>query len=55
MKVDGCYQFRITRNADLSFDFEEIEDLARALRGSCTRASSVMQYGWKWTAVRPRA
>jgi polyphosphate kinase len=33
MKVDGCYQFRITRNADLSFDFEEIEDLARALRG----------------------
>ena len=33
MSVDGCYQFRITRNADLSFDFEEIEDLARALRG----------------------
>ncbi|WP_343807328.1 polyphosphate kinase 1 [Marinobacterium maritimum] len=33
MKVDGCFQFRITRNADLSFDFEEIEDLARALRG----------------------
>ncbi len=33
MKVTGCYQFRITRNADLSFDFEEIEDLARTLRG----------------------
>jgi len=33
MKVDGCFQFRITRNADLSFDFEEIEDLARTLRG----------------------
>ncbi|GGC08710.1 polyphosphate kinase [Marinobacterium zhoushanense] len=33
MTVDGCYQFRITRNADLSFDFEEIEDLARTLRG----------------------
>lgn len=33
MKVLGCYQFRITRNADLSFDFEEIEDLARTLRG----------------------
>ncbi|WP_151671341.1 polyphosphate kinase 1 [Nitrincola schmidtii] len=33
MKVRGCYQFRITRNADLSFDFEEIEDLARTLRG----------------------
>jgi polyphosphate kinase len=33
MKVEGCFQFRITRNADLSFDFEEIEDLARTLRG----------------------
>ena len=33
MKVEGCYQFRITRNADLTFDFEEIEDLARTLRG----------------------
>ncbi|MBY4678648.1 polyphosphate kinase 1 [Marinobacterium arenosum] len=33
MKVDGCFQFRITRNADLTFDFEEIEDLANTLRG----------------------
>ncbi|WP_432697013.1 polyphosphate kinase 1 [Marinobacterium sp. YM272] len=33
MQVKGCYQFRITRNADLTFDFEEIEDLARTLRG----------------------
>ncbi|WP_027853426.1 polyphosphate kinase 1 [Marinobacterium litorale] len=33
MKVEGCFQFRITRNADLTFDFEEIEDLARTLRG----------------------
>ncbi len=33
MKVEGCYQFRITRNADLSFDSEEVEDLARTLRG----------------------
>ncbi|WP_151702195.1 polyphosphate kinase 1 [Nitrincola alkalilacustris] len=33
MKVRGCYQFRITRNADLSFDLEEIEDLAHTLRG----------------------
>ena len=33
MKVKGCYQFRITRNADLSFDSEEVEDLARTLRG----------------------
>lgn len=33
MEVKGCYQFRITRNADLDFDVEGIADLARALRG----------------------
>ncbi|GGO77751.1 polyphosphate kinase [Marinobacterium nitratireducens] len=33
MAIKGCYQFRITRNADLTFDFEEIEDLARTLKG----------------------
>ena len=33
MKVKGCYQFRITRNADLTFDKDEISDLARALEG----------------------
>ena len=33
MKVKGCYQFRITRNADLDVDIEGIADLARALRG----------------------
>ncbi|WP_019341282.1 polyphosphate kinase 1 [Stutzerimonas stutzeri] len=33
MKVNGCYQFRLTRNADLSVDTEDVEDLARALRG----------------------
>lgn len=33
MTVKGCYQFRITRNADLDFDTEGVADLARALRG----------------------
>lgn len=33
MKVKGCYQFRLTRNADLSVDAEDVDDLARALRG----------------------
>lgn len=33
MAVRGCYQFRITRNADLDVDIEGIADLARALRG----------------------
>ncbi|WP_075187015.1 polyphosphate kinase 1 [Teredinibacter haidensis] len=33
MTAQGCYQFRITRNADLDVDMEGIADLARALRG----------------------
>jgi len=33
MEVGGCYQFRLTRNADLSVDPEEVSDLASALRG----------------------
>ena len=33
MKVHGCYQFRLTRNADLTIDPEDVDDLARALRG----------------------
>jgi polyphosphate kinase len=32
MNVKGCYQFRITRNADLNVD-EDVKDLALALRG----------------------
>ncbi|MAC47299.1 MAG: polyphosphate kinase 1 [Oceanospirillum sp.] len=33
MKVKGCYQFRLTRNADMVVDPEEVSDLASALRG----------------------
>jgi len=33
MQVLGCYQFRLTRNADLSLDADDVEDLALALRG----------------------
>jgi polyphosphate kinase len=33
MKVIGCYQFRITRNADLTFNQEDVADLASALQG----------------------
>ncbi|WP_447555285.1 polyphosphate kinase 1 [Vreelandella sp. EE22] len=33
MRVLGCYQFRLTRNADLSVDPEEVSDLASALKG----------------------
>nr|WP_297459736.1 polyphosphate kinase 1 [uncultured Halomonas sp.] len=33
MAVRGCYQFRLTRNADFSVDPEAVSDLASALRG----------------------
>lgn len=33
MHVEGCYQFRVTRNSELFVDEEEVEDLARALEG----------------------
>ena len=33
LKVDGCYQFRITRNSNLYVDDEEVDDLIRALEG----------------------
>ncbi|MFT5501059.1 MAG: polyphosphate kinase [Woeseiaceae bacterium] len=33
MNVEGCYQFRVTRNSNLYVDDEEIDDLVRALEG----------------------
>lgn len=33
MKLKGCYQFRVTRNSDLYFDEEEVDDLLRAVEG----------------------
>ena len=33
MNVEGCYQFRITRNSNLYVDDEEVDDLVRALEG----------------------
>ncbi|MGO2056447.1 MAG: polyphosphate kinase 1 [Halomonadaceae bacterium] len=33
MTVRGCYQFRLTRNADMLMDPEGVSDLASALRG----------------------
>ncbi|MBI3372158.1 MAG: polyphosphate kinase 1 [Betaproteobacteria bacterium] len=33
MKVQGCYQFRVTRNSDLYVEEEEIDDLRLALQG----------------------
>ena len=33
MRVKGCYQFRLTRNSDLSLEDDDVEDLATALQG----------------------
>jgi len=33
LRVDGCWQFRITRNSNLYVDDEEVNDLVRALEG----------------------
>ena len=33
MKVQGCYQFRVTRNSELFVDEEEIDDLLMAVEG----------------------
>ncbi|MAA74960.1 MAG: polyphosphate kinase 1 [Salinisphaeraceae bacterium] len=33
MRSTGCYQFRVTRNSDLFFDEEEVDDLLRAVEG----------------------
>ena len=33
LKVEGCYQFRVTRNSNLYVDEEEVSDLVGALEG----------------------
>ena len=33
INIEGCYQFRVTRNSNLYVDDEEVEDLVRALEG----------------------
>jgi polyphosphate kinase len=33
MKATGCYQFRLTRNSDLFFDEEKVDDLSIAIKG----------------------
>ena len=49
MKVKGCYQFRLTRNADLALDSEDVEDLARALRGELfsRRYGDAVRLAWR--------
>ena len=37
MEASGCYQFRVTRNADLLVDEEDAEDLLEALEGELSQ------------------
>ncbi|HEY0719787.1 MAG TPA: polyphosphate kinase 1, partial [Gammaproteobacteria bacterium] len=37
MKVQGCYQFRVTRNSELFVDEEEVGDLLRAVEGELSQ------------------
>ncbi|GAA4332602.1 polyphosphate kinase 1 [Pigmentiphaga soli] len=37
MEVEGCYQWRVTRNSDLYVDDEEITNLRQALQGELTQ------------------
>jgi len=41
MQVKGCYQFRVTRDSDLTVDDEDVKDLRIALQGELTHR----QYG----------
>ncbi len=41
MQVKGCYQFRVTRDSDLTLDDEDIKDLRLALQGELSHR----QYG----------
>lgn len=38
MDIQGCYQFRVTRNSDLYVDEEEVDDLKDALEGELIAA-----------------
>lgn len=37
MRVQGCYQFRVTRNSDLFLDEEEVKNLRQAIQGELTQ------------------
>ncbi|CAG2156870.1 unnamed protein product [Oppiella nova] len=40
MTATGCYQFRVTRNADLALN-EDVEDLAKALKEAARNGKEV--------------
>lgn len=37
LTINGCYQFRVTRNSDLEVDEEEVDNLLKALRSEIRR------------------
>lgn len=42
MAVDGCHQFRITRNSNMYVDEEEIDDLLKAMKGELAQRNTGM-------------
>jgi polyphosphate kinase len=38
MEINGCYQFRVTRNSDLFVDDEDVDDLMTALEGELSES-----------------
>ena len=55
VQVQGCYQFRLTRNGDLFVDDEEVDDLRRALEGELAqlRSLTALQCVWKPPPICP--
>ena len=47
MAVKGCYQFRVTRDSELTVEDEDVKNLRTALQGNCASASSATRCGWK--------
>jgi len=54
MTVEGCYQFRVTRNSTLFVDDEETKNLREPCRENCRSVISARRCGWKWPTTARR-
>jgi polyphosphate kinase len=53
LDVDGCYQFRVTRNSNLYVDDEEVSDLVRALEGQLEASHTAPPFEWRLGTSAP--